>query len=136
MLRALLIWLLVLALPAQGALAASMAFCGPKHHASAGASQPTPQAAHEHHLHAPHDAGGAAEATASPVPPLDSATAGHGDMQSCSVCASCCSGAAIQGTVPKLPSVEPAATVFVTVVFVIEAFTADGPDRPPRHRLA
>jgi len=30
--RTLLIWLLVLAVPAQGAAAATMAFCGPNHH--------------------------------------------------------------------------------------------------------
>jgi hypothetical protein len=36
--RTVLIWLLVLALPAQGAAAATMAFCNPNHHADAGAT--------------------------------------------------------------------------------------------------
>ena len=42
--RTVLIWLLVLALPAQGAAAATMAFCNPEHHA-AGGTAASPQIA-------------------------------------------------------------------------------------------
>ena len=46
--RSLLIWLLVLAVPAQAMAAASMAFCGPDHHPAAAARQPAQVARSEH----------------------------------------------------------------------------------------
>jgi hypothetical protein len=141
MVRTLLIWLLVLALPAQGAMAATMAFCGPNHHAAAyaAAAKLGAQAEHEHHEHATHAAIHVADGQDSETASVESATPepfAQSDMQKCSVCASCCSAAAIQSTVAKLPSFEPAATVFATVAAAVEPFAADGPDRPPRHLLA
>jgi len=144
MLRTLLVWLLVLALPAQGAMAASMVFCGPNLHSSASSATALAVAQadrtqHEHHDHAPHDAAHAVEGQASEPASGGSATPqpfAQGDMQKCSVCASCCSAAAIHGTVPNLPSFEPATAVFASLVPAVEAFTADGPDRPPRRRCA
>jgi len=141
MLRALLIWLLVLALPAQGAIAATMVFCGPNHHGSAAAATASDDVHAQHHDHTPtapvhdHVAGGGTVDTAS----AESAAperVGQADMKKCSVCASCCSATAIQSTVPKLPVLEPDSMVFATVVPVIEPFVADGPDRPPRPFLA
>ena len=55
------------------------------------------------------------------------------DTQKCSVCAACCSAAAIYDALPKLPVLEPAAADFAAVVPAVEPFSADGPDRPPRH---
>ena len=46
--RSLLIWLLVLAVPAQAIAAASMAFCGPDHHPAAAARQQAQVARSEH----------------------------------------------------------------------------------------
>jgi hypothetical protein len=141
MLRTLLIWLLVLALPAQGAIAATMVFCGPSHH-SAAASTVAAHGAHaEQHEHAhtaqvhDHIADRATGDTASAESPAPESF-GHADTKTCSVCASCCSATAIHSTVPKLPVLEPGSTVFGIVVPAIEAFVADGPDRPPRHSLA
>lgn len=141
MVRTLLIWLLVLALPAQGAIAATMAFCGPNHHASASvaAAKLGAQAEHEHHEHATHAASHVADGQDSETALVESAAPepfAQSDIQKCSVCASCCSAAAIQSTVPRLPSFEPCATVFATVAAPVEPFAADGPDRPPRHLLA
>jgi hypothetical protein len=141
MVRTLLIWLLVLALPAQGAMAATMAFCGPNHHGStAAASAPHDgHAVHEDHEHTAqgqaHSVGDPASDTVSAASPA-SKNLGQADVQKCSVCASCCSATAVWGTVPKLPVVEPATTVFAEVVSVVQPFAADGPDRPPRIVLA
>lgn len=56
--RTLLIWWLILAVPAQGAAAATMAFCGPNHHGSphhgspATAAAAQPHSAAQQHQHA------------------------------------------------------------------------------------
>ena len=136
-----LIWLLALALPAQGVMAATMVFCGPDHHdqASAAVAAHDAGAAHEaqhfdaqsgHAAQASHSGEAAADETATPDKFAQS------EMQKCSVCAACCSAAAIHDTLPNLPVVEPAATDFAALVPVVEPFASDGPDRPPRHVLA
>lgn len=139
MVRAVLIWLLVLALPAQGALAATMAFCGPTHHERAAVSrdagaalQAHDAASYEHHGSA---AQGHATATAT-----DQATAPDlhavADLQKCSVCAACCSSAVIHDMAPKLPALDTASAPVAALAPPLEPFAADGPDRPPRHPLA
>jgi hypothetical protein len=141
MVRTLLIWLLALALPAQGVMAATMVFCGPDHHdqASAAVAAHDAGAAHEarhfnaqsgHGAQVSHSGEAAADETAAPDKFAQSA------IQKCSVCAACCSAAAIHGTLLKLPAVEAAAADFPALVPVVEPFASDGPDRPPRHVLA
>jgi hypothetical protein len=133
MVRTLLIWLLVLALPAQGAMAATMAFCGPNHHAPAsGASLGSAAAA----SHAAADVADVRDNETASVRPAALKPFGHGDVQKCSVCASCCSAAAVQSAAPTLPALDLADAVFATVAADVEPFAADGPDRPPRHLLA
>jgi hypothetical protein len=139
MVRMLLIWLLAFALPAQGVIAATMVFCGPNHHDRAAVAavghdadathQPHDLAAHSHHEAADKQA----MASDEPASPDETAPPG---MQKCSVCASCCSAAAIYDTVPKLPALEPMAADFAALAPAVEPFAADGPDRPPRHLLA
>ena len=146
--RCLLIWLLVLAVPAQAAAAASMVFCGPDHHPSAVAAQ-LAQAGHSVHAHHDADApGGKAQhfmaaqagdtsvATAADLPAPAKATkaaqTAKAEKQKCSVCASCCSGGAILSTMPQLVAPEFGATEFVAVVRAIPVVAAGGPDRPPR----
>ena len=139
MARMLLIWLLALALPAQGVMAATMVFCGPNHHDRAAATSHDAGSAHralgsEANLH--HEAvDGQAEYTA-PDKAAESETLSPSGMQKCSVCASCCSAAAIHGTASKLPALEPMAADFAALAPTVEPFAADGPDRPPRHLLA
>ena len=140
-LRTLLIWLLALALPAQGVIAATMVFCGPNHHDRASAAamahdadaahHPLDSAAHSHHEAADGQAGN----TASDESATPDKFAKSG-LQKCSVCASCCSAAAIHDTGPKLPVLEPMAADFAALATAVEPFAADGPDRPPRHLLA
>ena len=140
-----LVWLLVLAVPAQAIAAVTMAFCGPNHHTGGVATlgQQTAQAAQAHHgsvevgLHAhPDSATGSdaqtsasAEATA-PAQPSDASG------QKCSACASCCFAGAIFNTLLAVPAPVAAPTVFDAVVPSVEFVAADGPDRPPRIVLA
>ena len=135
--RTLLIWLLVLALPAQGAMAATMAFCGPKHHTSAVAVGVSAEEVADEH--APAAAAHVAHGQSVHSAAVGSATAdtfAEGDLQTCSVCASCCSAAAIHSSLPKLPRFEPVTAEFAIVSAAVESFAADGPDRPPRQFLA
>lgn len=131
MVRTILVWLLVVALPAQGALAATMAFCGPDHHERAVAAAHHDGGAHSHHAAAGHhDESAQAADTASPGKFAQS------DVQKCSVCAVCCSAAAMHDMTPRLPVLEPAHADFAPLYAVVEPFSVDGPERPPRRLVA
>lgn len=141
LIRTLLIWLLMLAIPAQGVAAATMAFCGPNHHgAAAGIAE---QAAAVHQAHGDH------EATAAHEPPRVDADAPAADdfsgsakaknhltdQHKCNVCGACCSTGALMSALPTLPTTDAALTSFTSVEACIDPFAADGPDRPPRNLL-
>ena len=145
LIRTLLIWLLALAVPAQGAAAATMAYCGPNHHGSEVAArvQPSAAPAHAHHgreartTHEHLDAavqanedGSASARAAAPAKSVPS------DQHKCSACASCCSVGVILNTVLVVPAPVVTPTLFSVVVPTVDAFAADGPDRPPRLVLA
>ena len=147
LIRTLLIWLLVLAVPAQGAAAATMAFCGPNHHGGAAATHAGQmQMARAEHVqpqsHAQGAHGNHDEATAVPDDSADAgkfaapATGVHAEKQKCSACASCCSFGAILNSVLTVPAPDLTPTVFSVVVPTVDAFAVDGPDRPPRIVLA
>lgn len=139
--RTVLIWLLVLALPVQGAAAATMAFCGPDHHggghsvvqpgstAAVHAHHGDALAAHEHHADRSAD-------VASTDDVSGVATGGQAAQQTCSACASCCSLGAMLTEAPVVPVTDLSPMVFTTVVPTVGAFAADGPERPPRNALA
>jgi hypothetical protein len=132
LLRLLVLWLLALALPLQGAAATLR--CGGSMHgaAHAAASMHAGPAAHaEHDAHAEGTTGAGLASHAHP--------AGHasGKAPSCSACASsCCSPAAL----PALPTValpEPTGGTMAAVPVVrTPVFLTDGPERPPRAALA
>jgi hypothetical protein len=138
--RTLLIWLLVLAMPAQAVGAATMAFCGPGHHGGAAPrAEMDITSGHAHHGHAVSvqalGSGAGVEAT-----PTDAAAAvemsSQATTQTCSACASCCTVGAIPGTAPGVPITDAAPTVFTTVAPAVDAFAAAGPERPPRQICA
>jgi hypothetical protein len=134
-----LIWLLVLAIPAQGAAAATMAFCGPKHQGGVAADQVAAAghvhggleatAAHEH------PRAGANGLVADEVDVAAEVQAVSPDQHKCSLCGSCCSTGALMGAVPTLHVVDFAPTAFLLVVASVDPYAADGPDRPPRNLL-
>lgn len=139
LIRTLLIWLLVLAIPAQGVAAATMAFCGPKHHGGV-AGVAADQAATNGHLH------GGLEATVAHEHPNADANApvvdepgvsaqakvGSANQHNCNVCGACCSAGALMSAVPTMPAADAASTAFSSLVATVDALAADGPDRPPR----
>jgi hypothetical protein len=142
--RTLFIWLLVLAVPVQGAAAATMAFCGASHHGggASAATQANASAVHAHvgggeadHQHtravalADEDSAASADSAASTA-------AGHAGQQKCSACASCCSLGAILSSVLAVAVPVFSPTVFSTLEPSVELFAAEGPDRPPRIALA
>ena len=150
LMRSLLIWLLVLAVPAQAAAVAARMGCGPRHQAAAVAGSGSAhgphayphahlagQTAHDHqHTAAPAAIGNAVDALASIHPAPETAAAVSSDAHKCSACASCCSAGAILNTVPTVPMPEFAAAVFADWAASVAPFAVDGPDRPPRSTLA
>ncbi len=145
LIRALLIWLLVLAVPAQGAAAATMAFCGSSHHGAGASGQvlPAEPAQHAHHggmpgtAHQHPELAALADGHSSLVTPSAASTdAGGAVHQKCSACASCCSVSAILSSVLAVPAPLFTPTVFSAVVPTVDTLAADGPDRPPRIVLA
>ncbi|MDO9286904.1 MAG: hypothetical protein Q7U26_18600 [Aquabacterium sp.] len=138
--RTLFIWLLVLAVPAQGAAAATMAFCGPNHQGSGSARVEfsATVSKHSHHGDAEfvHEVRSGASATTVVADDASAvAKASQAAKQKCSACASCCTMGAILTAVPVVSATDSAPTVFTTVVPTVDAFAADGPDRPPRNVL-
>lgn len=141
--RSVLVWLLVLAMPVQGIAAARMQHCAPTH----ARMQVVGQAEvpmHEHdHAHATADDGQglSAEATAAssrsavdtsgPVKAPVSA-----DAQQCSACAACCPTLGLPATAELVPAAPIAAPAAQRSVLAVVAFVTSGPDRPPRVVLA
>jgi hypothetical protein len=153
-----LLWLLAVALPFQGAVAATMIACGPNHH---GAAAVVPQkTGHDRqadvaptsvgHDHAQHQHGMAHHSKAA-------ATADHGSHASgvvasddsqqgaqpqkvanskCSVCATCCTAAALPSSAISFDSPPLADRVHFFFASHAAVFMTDGPDRPPRTSLA
>ncbi len=118
-----------------------MAFCGPNHHGGGSPRAEVGAAPSEHAHHGDALAGHGLDADAAAVVVStdgvsDIVKTSHAAKQKCSVCASCCSLGAILTTVPVVPATDSAPTVFTTVVPTVDAFAADGPDRPPRNVLA
>ena len=142
LIRTLLIWLLVLSVPAQGAAAATMAFCGPNHHGGGAAAQmqlaaPAKHAHHDGAVAAEHEHPQAeAQAEKGSSASAASAKVSDASKHKCSACASCCSTGAILSSVLAVPAPVFTPTVFSTVVPRVDTFAADGPDRPPRIVLA
>ena len=152
LLRTVLIWLVVLAVPAQGMAAATMLHCGPGHHGAltAQAHGPMlpvdPQAAHAAHGHASHSAleANAASETGQGARSPDAVEAAQADKatdpvkvagttyQKCSACASCCAGLAFPSTSVMPPTLDLACEVTALAPPLAASAVIDGPERPPR----
>ena len=139
-------WMLVLAVPAQGLAAATMLHCGTGHrHAPVSKAMAAEHAAHGHAGHFEHVGAAAADAlpghgAADTASAADEASDLHKISKQakhkCSACASCCSGFALIST----PALLPVSDLVTTVVAMAQAWAAsvviDGPERPPRSFLA
>jgi len=133
LLRTVWICLLVLALPAQGMAAATMAFCGQAgHHAPSGTA---------HNMHGMHhgvdaDTDSKTPATALPVTADMAQPNAHESGHTGSACASCCAAAFITAAGSKMVAIDMAATLQTTALVDIGPFATDAPERPPRAVLA
>ncbi len=126
MLRILFAWLLIAAVPMQGLAAASMLFCG------MGAQQlgtVQTSAPHDHAtMHGLTVSVEQGHAQAADPTPGAAPDTGH----KCSICAACCSGAALVG-VDYVVAMAPAPQVKLAEPFVlIYALATPVPDKPPR----
>jgi hypothetical protein len=138
--RLVLAFLLVAAIPLQGLAAATMTLCASGHASSLG--NPT-AAAHDamsghhradHHMHH-RESAASAEGDRS----VDRTSHASLDKQSkpkCSVCASCCSAAAMPSPAIVFAAVVPTAFFAPTVSIGPPAFLTAGLERPPRAFLA
>lgn len=145
-LRVTLLWLLALAVPAQGFAAATRLLCSAAHHgvgmgvASAApgarvaptASVDSVASAHAHH-----------HPQVPSAAPAHQAESSHGtshrldhDSGRCTACAACCTAVALPTHVPALPGEPTGQATHVALHADGEvAFVTGGPDRPPRTRL-
>lgn len=134
--RRVLIAMLVLALPFQGALASSRWACAAMADATAAAAAADfrmPPSAHSHahvgaHAASPH-AHHAAEAA---LP--DASSAGGNDAGTCKLCAACSFSAATPPAPIVLGAIEPASERFPAMAVTVPRVAADGLERPPRTR--
>ena len=123
--RLLLIWLVALALPAQGIAAATMQFCGPGHRQQV---QSAPAAGHAHHAH---HAAAAADDSSAPAAQL----AQLGKFK-CSACAACCMATALPPAMATLPVVKPAIGPETVAPLDYVGPVAAGLERPPKPTFA
>lgn len=145
LLRCALIWLMVFAMPVQGMAVSTMALCGPVHERMA----LSPAAAdHDGQAVPAQEQSDRTLAPAAAAWPDDARLGtddlqapvtngfGHLDMFSCSACASCCSTLAMPVGLPLVGDPDVADTTPAALAVGVRTFFAEGPERPPRARLA
>lgn len=146
--RAFLVWVMVIAMPVQGMAASAMLFCGPSHERMMQGLVLEVPAAASGHVH-DHEHGGPAadhgvqahsdsNGPAASQAPQNADAVGpqgfvpHQGKFSCSACAACCSVLAIPApfALPEAPS--PVHPLHMAPVAPVASHQPDGLDRPPR----
>jgi hypothetical protein len=138
--RIALMWLVAVAVPIQGAVAATMLTCGPNH---VPASSQGLVLDGDHMSHASHTMHHQVDhVEQSSVGSSDGADLSTGDAdfgkvatQKCSACASCCTAAALPSSVLDFPLSALPSTDLPTALSAAVIFSTDGPERPPRISL-
>jgi hypothetical protein len=134
--RALMAWLLMLAIPLQGIAATAALLCALGQPTLAPAQPATGAAQASHHEHGAQHSAVSADPDLQPgqhQPAPGHAKAGHGK---CSACASCCLGVGIVNSA-TLALAEPAgAGPIAFTPTALTAHTPEGQDPPPRPLLA
>jgi len=150
--RALLVWVMVIAMPVQGMAASAMLFCGASHErmmqglvldASASALGHAGNAMHELVAvdHGDHEYAGAGAPVAS-EPDMASDGDGmsslfpHHGKFSCSACAACCDALAVPASFELPQAVRTAHALRPLPIAPVSSHQPDGLDRPPRAALA
>lgn len=150
--RAFLVWVMVIAMPVQGMAASVMLFCGPSHERmmqglmADGPGVGSSRVAEAGHADSAADHG--LHAHAAPAHPgADNAGAGsdadgltslspHSGKFTCSACAACCSALALPAGFVLPPPSSPEHLVPMSPVEPVASHQPDGLDRPPRTVLA
>jgi hypothetical protein len=158
--RALFVWVMVIAMPLQGMAATGMWFCGPGHErmmhgwvdgtvddsrdgAPGSATRQADRATHDaagidHHAH-PHDPSGALAAS-DLSSEVDADVVGSPLSQTgpstCSACAACCAAMGLPARFELPVGVGAAHPTLAPLVTPVESQEPDGLDRPPRPALA
>ena len=141
LIRHLVMWLLALALPLQGAAAATRLHCEPAPKAVSASLHA--RMAHHHAAHA--DDGRAASHHADTAAGFDApeqVSSSHeqgpaqGTKVSCSACAACCTAAAMPAAPLVVAAADNVETVLPVASDVTAIFLTGGPERPPRRFLA
>lgn len=157
-LRRFLLWVMVLAMPAQGMAASVMLLCGPSHERMMQGRVVDPHSARPLHAQAQPPAQALpgpdlAQPAGEPGSPLlhmrgcdgatgDGATGDGGPLAadaaefSCSACAACCSMLAIPARFTLPGRSEPAQRVPLATAVAANSPLPDGLDRPPRATFA
>lgn len=125
LLRSLIVWLLMLALPWQGVAAAAMVACAPAH-------QNPVQVRMQHAAGQPP----CHEAAATPDTDDGGARTPHGTAAKCANCAACGIAAMLPASFPPLAALPPPAVSFAAAESAPPAVHLAQPERPPRPRLA
>lgn len=126
-----MMWLLAVALPLQGSVAAALRACGPGHDPLAMAAIAI--AEHDHAAHHHDDTAASAHDHDADAATQDlHKSAPH----KCSACAACCVTAALPASTLRFEAAIDAAAPPRTFVPTAVAFLTDGPERPPRSLLA
>ena len=134
------IWLLALAVPAQGLAAATMLHCAP---AGGGASGTATHGSHGNTRSASHHHGTASVDDTHSHAGHHAAAADHGasgdtpspGVHKCSACAACNVGLGLPSQAYSTPGAAAATGVLLAPVAPHVAFFTSGPDRPPRALL-
>lgn len=140
--RTLLMWMLVLAVPAQGASAATMMFCGPGHHSvvqvldHGGSDSADVHTYHDDGAGADHEHPQAASEEAASSVVSASGKVIHHVKHKCSACASCCAAAALPPAFIALPTPLLADSFLPLAPRSVASVPLDGLERPPRSILA
>ena len=116
--------LMALAIPLQGAIAATMLACA--------SQQQAPAVIHHHEHHHAGSAGHHHPVTVSQDGAAAEDPAGHADTAACSVCASCCSSSALPATPALLDEPDTVHVESVPFASAVTAFVAPVLERPPR----
>lgn len=157
--RALLVWVMVIAMPVQGMSASVMLFCGPSHERTVqarGVDAPATRAdttgagghyhaaaAHAAHRHAaPDPSASSVLADAAADTGADAAADGAGGLAAphgkfnCSACAACCSALALPATFSPPDAASPAHSFRAPPPLPVASHQPEGLDRPPRALVA
>ena len=146
--RAVFIWLVMLAIPLQGVAASAMLHCGPGHERQMlQASATDHHGGHREVGSADHHPAGNHQPDHVDAVAADVASTDHGQLSAqadqaqlgkfkCSACAQCCASVALLDRVSDPIRLEPASIVPVMAADDYPQVAQTGPERPPRPFLA